>query len=164
MFVLGLGWLQVIAFMSLNLLSLCYLVTVSPYTDKSVNKLNTMTEAFSLLVSYFILAINGVSIDGQMNVVIGIFIVYSVYSSWFATVATIVYFAGKEGIFKMRVRYAKRGGCCRRKKQQTKDEKKDKTKVVGKEKKESESEQANVKAKQVLKSEQNQQFDDKKPD
>ena len=129
MFVLGMGWLQVLAFMGLNFLSLCYLVTVSPYTDKSVNMLNTMNEAFSLLVSYFILSINGVSIDGEMNAVIGGFIVYSVYSSWIATVATIVFFAGKEGVFKLRVRYARRGGCCKRKKP-TKDDKKDKTSMI----------------------------------
>ena len=151
MFVIGMSWLQVIVFMLLNFLSLCYLVTVRPYTDRSVNMLNTMNEAFSLLVSYFVLAINGISIDGQMNQVIGAFVVYSVYSSWVATVAVIVYSAAKEAIFKVKVRAARGGHKFCNRKNSTKEKKNKTTVNVETEKKETKTcDQADVQAEFTL--------------
>ena len=54
MFILGKGWLQVITFIALNLLSACFLVSVMPYEEPYNNYLNIFNECISLVVAYYI--------------------------------------------------------------------------------------------------------------
>lgn len=55
----------------MNLLGLAYLLHVKPFEDRFTNILNLGNEAFSLFVSYLVMAINGTSEGPKMNVSIG---------------------------------------------------------------------------------------------
>lgn len=125
MFVVGAPWLQMIVFMSLNFISLMFLVIVKPYELNSANKINILNEVISLWVSYLILCINGLSKDGQDSVAMGDFIVLSIYISWFLNIALVCYLAAKEGHQKFKAWYNKpsrlnRFKFCLRKKPQQK--------------------------------------------
>lgn len=54
MYVVGQQWLQVLLFMSMNVISLTYIVAVQPFENFKMNVLSTLNEFFALLISYFI--------------------------------------------------------------------------------------------------------------
>jgi len=71
MFIRGMAWIQVITFTNVNLLSLVFLLHVRPYTNNFTNILNIFNEFVSLIISYYVMTINGVSTDPDMNTSIG---------------------------------------------------------------------------------------------
>ena len=48
-------WLQVLLFMSMNVFSLTYSVSVQPFRTFKMNCLSILNEFFALLISYFII-------------------------------------------------------------------------------------------------------------
>ena len=54
MFVLGQQWLQILSFMLLNVVSLCYLLLSMPYENQATNYMNIINEVISLMITYFI--------------------------------------------------------------------------------------------------------------
>jgi len=82
MFIIGQQWLQVLTFMTMNVLSMCYLLIAFPFDSKLMNFLSLFNEASALVISYFIAQINDMKYDPKTAVVIGDYIIYSIYTSW----------------------------------------------------------------------------------
>ena len=82
MFILDKGWLQVLVFMSQNLLSTVFVLQVMPYEEPSNNLLNVFNECISLLISYYIAQNNDSKYDPIVKNEIGLRIQETLYFSW----------------------------------------------------------------------------------
>ena len=107
MFVLGKGWLQVLSFMALNLLSACFLVYVMPYEEPYNNYLNIFNEFISLIVSYYICQINDLRYDPEVKNEIGLRTTETLYFSWASNFALIMFMILKHIYRKLRICYYK---------------------------------------------------------
>ena len=54
MFILGHQWLQVLSFMVMNVVSMCFLLHAKPFDSKLMNNLSLFNEGMALVTSYFI--------------------------------------------------------------------------------------------------------------
>ena len=59
------AWLQLILFMAMSLLDLMNMVHSMPMKQVSANWLNIFNECITLLVSYFVMVINGVTANDE---------------------------------------------------------------------------------------------------
>ena len=91
MFVLEMQWLQVLVFMSLNVVSLVYIFSVWPFKDKSNNYLNIFNEFVNLVCSYWITQINDLRYEPLSAYSIGEKVQYTLYFSWSCNFIFIFY-------------------------------------------------------------------------
>lgn len=116
MFIVKQQWSQVLSFMAMNLISLCFLVIAMPFENSLMNYVGLFNEGIALFISYLIAQMNDLKYDPKTTVHIGNLIVDAIYFSWLVNGFIVLYVGIRELFGKLRNFYRRRllGCCCRR--------------------------------------------------
>lgn len=115
MFLSQSSWLQVTIFTAMSQMSLAYMGYSRPYTNKLDMSMSLVNEWFTLLISYLVLAINGICNEGSQYQAAGEIISYFLYTVWTVNAIAILADLILMLINKCRQLYYRR---CKRKKNQ----------------------------------------------
>ena len=100
MFVRDMAWMHIQLFMTTNVLFLIYLGSLKPFISQMNNYWHIFNEATCLAVAYFVFCVNNPSYGPTINVDIGSFVAYILYSSWGMNFLFVILITSKETFLK----------------------------------------------------------------